>query len=420
MSGDPSSTRFGVHVDVLKLGVVSLLTDLSSEMLFAVFAVYFTTVAGASAALLGWVEGVADFSASSLDYFAGWLSDRSGERKRLTLAGYGFSTLAKGILPFSNSIAGLGVFRVVERLGKSFRGPPRDAWLAEVAAREARGLSFGIHKALDKSGAVIGPLLAWEILSRLEGGAGAYRVLFVIALIPAVLSVAALSLVKDRPGIAHRRENPWRAWRTLSADFRRYLVPAGIFALAYFSFGFLLLRARSIGFAVGDIALLYALVNVACVLAAPIVGRLGDRWGRVPIVMMGYLSYLLMSLGFIWATTKGQAVVLFVLYGVFFAIDEAQSKAFVADLEAERRASAMGIYNALTGLLYLPASVMAGALWLGHPAGAFLLAAGLSAAAIVALAILRPGNASMTRPAGPGAPQCFAGSAGQVRMPSRV
>src|SRR5659263_450337 len=146
MPPDPVDKKFGVHPDVLKLGLVSFLTDLSSEMIFSVFAIFFTTIAGASAALLGLVEGLADLSASSLNYFAGWLSDRTGKRKVFALAGYGFSTLAKLILLISSSVAGLTVFRVIERLGKGFRGPPRDAWLSAVADKDTRGYSFGVHK----------------------------------------------------------------------------------------------------------------------------------------------------------------------------------------------------------------------------------------------------------------------------------
>jgi MFS family permease len=145
MPPDSAGRKFGVHPDVLKLGLVSFLTDLSSEMIFSVFAIFFTTIAGASAALLGLVEGFADLSASSLNYVAGWLSDRTGRRKVFALAGYGFSTLAKIILLVSSSIIGLSVFRVIERLGKSFRGPPRDAWLSAVADKDTRGYSFGVR-----------------------------------------------------------------------------------------------------------------------------------------------------------------------------------------------------------------------------------------------------------------------------------
>jgi len=390
MPTDPVKKKFGVHPDVLKLGLVSFLTDLSSEMIFSVFAIFFTTIAGASAALLGMIEGFADLSASSLNYFAGWLSDRTGKRKIFALAGYGFSTLAKIILLITSSVLGLSVFRVIERLGKGFRGPPRDAWLSAVADKDTRGYAFGVHKALDKAGAVVGPLVAYGLLSWLGEGASTYRTLFWVALVPALLSIVALGLIKDQPGVKHERENMFETWQILSPAFKRYLVSAGIFSLAYFSFGFLLLRAHSVGFAVKDIVLLYALFNIAFVVAAPLIGKLGDRVGRARMIMLGYLTYLLMSLGFAFATTPWQVVILFIIYGVFYAIDEAQSKAFIADLELERRASAIGVYNSVTGVIYLPASLIAGALWATHQNAVFILAALLSFSAITAFLLLRP------------------------------
>jgi MFS family permease len=387
---DAVRSRFGVHPDVLKLGLVSFLTDLSSEMIFSVFAIFFTTIAGASAALLGLVEGLADLSASSLNYYAGWLSDRTGKRKIFALAGYGFSTLAKVILLVSSSITGLTVFRVIERLGKGFRGPPRDAWLSAVADKGSRGYAFGVHKALDKSGAVLGPLVAYGLLSWLGDGASTYQILFWVAMVPAVLAVVALSLVKDQPAPMRPRESMLQTWQNLSPAFKRYLISAGLFSLAYFSFGFLMLRAHSVGFSVKDTVLLYAMFNIACVIAAPMIGKLSDRVGRPKMIMLGYTIYLLMSLGFAFASTQWEIVVLFLLYGVFYAIDEAQNKAFIVDLEADRRASAIGLYNFVTGAIYLPASLIAGALWLLNPASAFLLAAGLALAALVVFALVRP------------------------------
>ncbi len=386
----PVTSRFGVHPDVLKLGLVSFLTDLSSEMIFSVFAIFFTTIAGASAALLGFVEGLADLSASSLNYYAGWLSDRTGKRKIFALAGYGFSTLAKVILLVSSSITGLTVFRVIERLGKGFRGPPRDAWLSAVADKGSRGYAFGVHKALDKSGAVLGPLVAYGLLSWLGDGVSTYQILFWVAMVPAVLAVVALSLVKDQPAPVRPRENMLQTWRSLSPAFKRYLISAGLFSLAYFSFGFLMLRAHSVGFSVQDTVLLYAMFNIACVIAAPLIGKLGDRVGRPKMIMLGYGTYMVMSLGFAFASTQWEIVVLFLLYGVFYAIDEAQNKAFIVDLEGDRRASAIGLYNFVTGAIYLPASLIAGALWLLNPASAFLLAAGLAFAALVVFLMTRP------------------------------
>jgi MFS family permease len=379
-----------LHPDILKLGVVSFLTDLSSEMIFSIFAIFFTTVAGASASLLGLIEGLADFSASSLNYLAGWLSDRSGKRKSFAIAGYGFSTLAKTILLVSNAILGLGLFRVIERLGKGFRGPPRDAWLSSLAGEKTRGFSFGVHKALDKSGAVLGPLAAYGLLSWLGESPETYQTLFWVAFIPAALSVVVLALIKDQPGVPHEREGVGQNWRLLSPGFKRFLIPAGVFALAYFSLGFLLLKAHDVGFSMTDIVLLYALFNITCVIAAPLVGHLGDRIGRSRIILLGYALYGLINLGLVFASARWEIIVAFAFYGLFYAVEESQSKAFIADLEPERRATAIGVYNFVTGVLYVPASLVAGALWTFSPSLAFTLSALLSAAAIVTFGLLRP------------------------------
>lgn len=387
------ANRLSVHPDVLKLGLVSFLTDLSSEMIFSVFAVFFTVVAGASTALLGLIEGCADLSASSLNYLAGRLSDRSGKRKALTIAGYGFSTLAKTVLLVSSSVAALGLFRVVERLGKGFRGPPRDAWLSSIAAAATRGYSFGVHKALDKAGAVAGPLLAYALLSWLGETGEGYRLLFVVAFVPAVLSIAVLARVADRPGIPRERESIGGNWRSLSPGFKRFLVPAGIFALAYYSLGFLMVKAHAVGFSLKDTVLLYALFNVVCVIAAPLVGRLGDRVGRSRVIVLGYAIYGALNIGLVFATSRVEMAGLFAVYGLFYAIEESQSKAFIADIEPDRRATAIGVYNSVTGALYLPASLVAGALWAITPDLAFALAGGLALAAIVVFGVLRPAAA---------------------------
>ncbi len=387
-----------LHPDVLKLGLVSFLTDLSSEIIFSVFAVFFTTVAGATHALLGLVEGLADFSASSLNYLAGWMSDRSGARKPLAIAGYAFSTLAKSILLVTATITGLAAFRVIERLGKGFRGPPRDAWLSSMADPVRLGFSFGVHKALDKAGAVAGPLLAWAVLWWLGESPDAYRALFWIAFVPALISLAVLARVREQRGTPRPREDLRQNWRTLSPGFKRFLVPAGIFALAYYSLAFLLVRAHESGFSVAQVVLLYALFNATCVLAAPLAGLLGDRIGRTRVVALGYAIYGLINLGLVFATSRSALIVLFACYGVFYAIEEAQSKAFIADLEPERRASAIGLYQFVTGTIYVPASLLAGALWTASATLAFTLAAALSLVAIATLAVLRPAAGSTLSP----------------------
>jgi MFS family permease len=199
-------------------------------------------------------------------------------------------------------------------------------------------------------------------------------------------------MMKDRPGVPHERENIFKAWGTLSPSFKAYLIPAGIFSLAYFSFGFLLLRAYAVGFAIKDVVLLYALFNISFVAISIPVGKLGDLIGRKYIIVLGYLVYIVMSLGFIFATAKWQIIVLFLLFGIFYSIDEAQSKAFITDLEKDRRATAIGMYNFVTGLIYLPASVIAGALWIYNPAYAFMFASVIAFIAMATFIYLKPWN----------------------------
>jgi MFS family permease len=202
--------------------------------------------------------------------------------------------------------------------------------------------------------------------------------------------VLLLAWVKDQPGEHHARESIRDNWHVLSPGFKRFLVPAGLFALAYFSLGFVLLKAHAVGFTAPQIVLLYALFNATCVLVAPVAGMLGDRVGRGRVVVLGYALYGVICLWLAFASSPWQIVVAFALYGFFYAIEDSQSKAMIADLEQGRRATAIGVYNAVTGVLYLPASLMAGALWAIAPAYAFGLAAILSLLTILVFIAMRP------------------------------
>jgi len=373
----------GIDKNVFLLGIVSFFTDISSEMIFSVFSIFLTVILGASVLLLGIIEGLADFSASSLDYISGFISDKTGKRKKFAALGYGFSTLAKSILLFTNSVILASAFRVIERLGKSFRGPPRDAWISSLSDESNRGFSFGVHKTLDKSGAVLGPFIAYLILTSFGQNVGSFKLLFWVAIVPAVAAVILLALIKDRPTKPSKRQNIFKAYKDMSKDFKHYFYTAGIFSLAYFSFGFLLLKAYHVGFEIKDVVLLYALFNVAFVFVAAPIGKLGDRIGRKKIIALEYIVYFIMCLGFIFATSKVQVISLFCLFGVFYAIDESQSKAYITDLEKTRRATAIGVYNFATGAIYLPASVIAGYLWKINPNYAFIFAGLISIAALI-------------------------------------
>ena len=209
-----------------------------------------------------------------------------------------------------------------------------------------------------------------------------------------MVSVAVLARMPDQPGQVHPRESIVQNWALLSPGFKRFLWPAGVFALAYFSLGFILIKAHDVGFSVTEIVLLYALFNTTCVVVAPLVGKLGDRVGRSRIVVLGYAVYAGISLWLMVASTRWELIAAFAMYGLFYSIEESQSKAFIADLEPERRATAVGVYNMVTGVLYLPASLVAGALWGVSPALAFAVAAALALAAIGVFWLQRPATAA--------------------------
>jgi MFS family permease len=384
-STQPDQRGGKLPLEVVVLGIVSFLTDVSSETIFAVLPIYFIAVIGGTTVALGIMEGLADFASSSLDLVSGHLSDRTGKRKWIAFSGYGLSATAKSLLLFAASSAGVMAFRVIERLGKSIRGAPRDAILAAISPQKSRGLSFGVHKALDKAGAVVGPFLAYLALDRFDSSANTFYGLFLAALIPAVLAVAVMGLfVKDRPVEARRKASVRKTLAALGLPFHFYLAATAVFSLGYFSFAFLLLKAKTVGFEAKDQALLYGLFNLVFTLVSIPIGWIGDRIGRRMIVIASYIVYACMAAGFLMASSQAVVLAMFVLYGVFYAIDEGQSKAYISDLSKdENRATAIGIYGFVTGLVYLPASLIAGVLWFYGPQWTFAFAICTSVLALV-------------------------------------
>jgi MFS family permease len=380
----------GIPLEVIALGAVSFLTDLSSETIFAVFPIYFIAVMGGSALALGLIEGLADFASSSLDLASGYASDRTGKRKWIAVSGYSVSTLAKSILLFAASTGGILAFRVIERLGKSIRSAPRDALLAAIAPKQSRGLAFGVHKALDKTGAVVGPFLAYLVLDRFGSTRGTFQVLFLAALVPAAVAVVVLATcVKDRPVEVRQRTSIRSTLGALGPRYRAYLMATVLFSLGYFSFAFLMLKAQTVGFEVKDQALLYGLFNLVFMVVSVPIGWLGDRIGRRAIVIVSYVLYACMAAGFLMANSQAAVVAMFLIYGVFYAMDEGQAKAYLADLsEDENRATAMGVYGIVTGLAYLPASLIAGWLWGFGPQWTFAFAVGTSLSALAVFLVL--------------------------------
>lgn len=392
-------SRFAAPLGVITLGIVSFLTDLSSETIFAVLPIYFIAVIGGSTLALGVMEGLADFASSSLDLASGYFSDRTGRRKWIAFTGYALSTVAKSLLLLATSAATVIAFRIIERLGKSIRGAPRDALLASISPKESRGFFFGLHKAMDKAGAVIGPFVAYLALSQFGSSAGTFHGIFAAALVPALIAVLVLALfVKERAAEARQRLRVRETLLALGPRYQFYLAATAVFSLGYFSFAFLLLKARTVGFEAKEQALLYGLSNLVFTLVSIPVGWLGDRVGRRAIVIASYVIYACLSAGLLFATSQTAVLAMFVVFGVFYAMDEGQAKAYLADLSKdEYRATAIGIYGFVTGLLYLPASLIAGGLWAYGPHWAFLFAIATSISAI-ALLTLTQGSGQKSTP----------------------
>ncbi len=382
------TSRPPIGSNVRKLGVVSLLTDLSSEMLYAVIPLYLTDVLGAPISIVGLIEGAAESTASALKAISGWLSDRTGRRRPFALAGYALSAIAKPLLALAGSWTWVLGARLIDRTGKGLRGPARDALIADSTAPEQRGRAFGFHRAMDTVGAVIGPLVGLVALSAFGLG---YTGLFLLAAVPAVAGVAVLSGVKEiRAPLPASGTTGTGAG--VSPELLRFLVVIGVFAIGNSSNVFLLLRARDLGWSQEGVLGLYVIYNLTYAVAALPAGSLSDRIGRRRVLLCGFALSGLVYAGFAIADDGLYAIPLLAGYGLYAAAFAGAGRAYVADLAPRGNiATAMGLYQAVTGVLVLAASLIAGALWDRYGAHApFVFGAIMSmAAACLFLAICR-------------------------------
>ena len=378
------------------MGIVSFLTDVSSEMIFPILPVFLTTVLGASAAAVGLIEGIADSMSSLLDIFIGYWSDSSGRRKRFVIFGYGFSSISKLGIALATTWPAVLVFRGVERIGKSIRTSPRDAIIAASSSKSTRGKAFGLHRAMDTLGAVAGPAVAYVVLSMLGSTEQGYRTVFYLAIIPAFLAVAAIWLLVREPAKAAaladkekvKKVGFWQKLKLLPKNYLSFLKISCLFSLAYFSFALLIVRASELGVSAQDILLVYILYNLVYMLASVPIGQLSDHLGRKKVIAGSFLLYALICLGFIFAGSLWQIAALFAVYGIFVAADESVNKAYVSDMVDEKqRGIALGAYNSAVGAVYLPASALFGALWAASGAQA-AFAAAAAIAAVSGLAML--------------------------------
>ncbi len=381
----------GISRNVFVLGLVSFAADISSEMLYPVLPIFLTTTLGTPVSLVGVIEGVAEGTAGTSKIAAGWLSDRMPERKPLVTAGYGLAALGKLLLALSFVWPQALAARFTDRLGKGVRTSPRDALLADSSFPEQRGRVFGFHRAMDTSGAVLGPLIALLMIVLI--GKNHLRPIFLIAVIPAVASVLLVALAREhrhRPKKDDGVKRPAIDFSGAPAGFWLVLTVGLLFAFGNSSDVFLLLRAKDLGLGLDAVILVYVLYNVAYAALAFPAGILADRIQPRWVLVGGYIVFGLVYLGFALDKGSGFVWLLFAAYGIPLAMTEGVGKALVSNLSpGERRGAFLGLYNAGIGLTAVVASVLAGQLW-DHvsPAAPFALGAGTGLAAALLLAFI--------------------------------
>lgn len=390
---DGAPRRQGIPAGIWALGFVSMLMDISSEMIHALLPVYMVAVLGTSALAVGIIEGIAEATASITKVFSGALSDWLGKRKLLAVIGYGLAALTKPIFPLANSIGWLVAARFVDRVGKGIRGAPRDALVADIAPPHLRGASFGLRQSLDTIGAFIGPLLAIGLMWLT---ADHFQAVFWIAVIPAFLCVAVLIVaVKEprRPDELRRVRMPLRRAELarLGVAYWFVVMLATVFTLARFSEAFLVLRAQADGLPLMLVPAVLVVMNLAYSLSAYPAGALSDRLDRVTMLAVGLALLVAADLMLAFAPGVAGLAIGVVLWGLHMGFTQGLLATLIADVApAELRGTAFGMFNLVTGVALLVASALAGLLWdLVGPQGTFLAGAGFALITLCGLAPVR-------------------------------
>jgi len=351
-------------------------------------------VLSANALIVGLVEGVAESVGTFSKIFSGRLSDSAGKRKRFVAAGYGLSTAMKVLFPFAQSWPEFLGMRIFERTGKGVRDAPRDALLTESTPPETRGKAFGFHRSMDTAGAIAGPIITLGLLATVAAGlssAGAYRLILLLAAIPALVSVLVILFVREPPRTPTRNQPLRVAFRGIPKPLLVFLGIASLFSFADFSYVFLLLRA-GILFGTTEAILLYVLYNVVYAAHAFPAGILSDRVGRKPVVLIGYIAFIAMSTLLVVSGDLLVLVASFILYGLSYGMAEGTQRALVADFApAEIKATVLGAYHTSIGIVRLASGVVAGLLWVVFmPQATFAFGAIAATIATIGLVLWNP------------------------------
>ena len=353
------------------VSITSFLMDISSEMVINILPLFLFSVLGVKTNIIGIIEGIAEATASILKVFSGWLSDKMRSRKWLAVLGYGLSAIVKPLFYFANSWSAVAAIRWGDRVGKGIRTAPRDALVADTVKPEQRGLAFGLHRAADTAGAMLGILIAILVVWRVQAtGIGlqenTFRTIVLISIIPAVLAVLALIFGTHEVKVKGVRQAPKISFKGLGKNFLVFMLIVGIFDIGNSSDAFLVLRAQERGMSVLNILIMLAVFNLVYALVSTPAGGLSDRIGRRKVIIGGWIIYALIYLGFALAKNVTHVFLLYVAYGVYYGMAYGTAKAMIGDLVPEEmRGTAFGTYNAVLGILDFPASMIAGFLWSG-------------------------------------------------------
>lgn len=344
--------------NVFWMSIVSLLNDISSEMIFPILPLFLSSVLGAPASVIGLIEGVAESAASILKTFSGYISDKLKKRKSLAVFGYSFSTISKFLFPLAQTWPVILIARIGDRIGKGIRDSPRDALLASSSKK--RGRSFGFHRMMDTSGAFIGVLLASILLWRFSDG---FRTIFWIAIVPGLAAVFIIQLFVKEKKV--KKKKPFKfKFGHLNINYKKFIFISAFFNLANFSYAFFILMAKELNFTIALIPILYLVYNFIYAFASYPAGTFADKIGKKKMIFLGYIVFALTLLAFAFNETKYLLWLFFGLYGLYMAFVNANSKAFISDLVPNKeRATALGVYYTLIGLAVFPASFIAGLLW---------------------------------------------------------
>jgi len=395
---DPSRTTAALPRTVVVLGLVSLLNDAASEMVTPLLPILLTAALGAGPAIVGFVEGLAEATASVLKLVSGRLADRGVSAKRLVIAGYGMSNICRPMIGLATGWTAVLLLRFLDRVGKGVRTAPRDAFIASAVGPANRGRAFGFHRSMDHAGAVVGPLLAFALLAAEVD----LRHVFYASVVPGALVLVLLAVGLPAQTPLATAPTPRFRWHELHGRLRAMIVAAGLLALASVPEVFVVLWATQAGLSVKWVPLVWAAASLAKMLIALPAGVLSDRLGRLPVLLGGWTARVcvLLLLAFVRPGVAG-VWALFIAYSATLAITEPAERSLIGDHSAtQERGTAYGLYHLFSGLLVLPGAVLFGLLWQRIGSGtAFVVAAAVTAVAAVLLLVLGASKAPSPRDA---------------------